>query len=106
MGIETRREQMSAIAPLPSLIRASAHDAASMSMRAAGRTKWNDDDWNAMCETQERLIRACYGRESDHNQPNMCYIRFSVAEALQNQGVFTLKSKPAEIMKMIDEALA
>lgn len=32
-----------------------AWDAGNVSMRAAGRTKWNEDDWNAMCAEFERL---------------------------------------------------
>lgn len=44
--------------PLPSLIRASAQDAGNSNMRKNGRTKWSDDDWNVMCETQDRLIRS------------------------------------------------
>ena len=95
---------MPAMNPLPSLIRASAQDAAAMSMRAAGRTKWNDDDWNAMCETQERLIRACYGRERDHNNPNMCYIRFSVAEELEKQRVITLTMKAKVFAETLEAA--
>lgn len=43
---------MLALNPLPSFIRASAQDAASMQMRAAGRQKWNEDDWNKTVETQ------------------------------------------------------
>lgn len=31
-------------------------DAADRSMRAAGRTAWNEDDWNAACETFDRLM--------------------------------------------------
>lgn len=73
--------------PLPSLLRASAHDAGDQSMRAAGRTTWNDDDWNAMCETHNRLVAACYGVG-----PLGC-VRFGFAEALQQAGVLTLATK-------------
>lgn len=34
---------------------ASARDAANAQMRKAGRTKWNDDDWNKSCEVFNRL---------------------------------------------------
>jgi hypothetical protein len=88
--------------PLPSFIRASAQDAGDMHMRAAGRSKWNDDDWNRMCEVQERLIRSLYGRASDHNQPDYCYIRFHVAEQLERAGHLTLKSN---IAAAVDEIL-
>lgn len=30
-------------------------DAGNRSMRKAGRSKWNDDDWNAACAEFERL---------------------------------------------------
>ena len=94
------------IQPLPSLIRASAADAAAMSMRKAGRAKWNEDDWNAMCEVQDRLIRSIYGRPSDHNQPDYCFLRFQIAEAMEKSGVFTLKSDLTKINAAIDAILA
>jgi hypothetical protein len=31
-------------------------DAGNRSMRAAGRTKWNEDDWNAAAEVMYRLL--------------------------------------------------
>lgn len=99
-----KRKSTNAMNPLPSLLRASAHDAGNFSMRRAGRSKWNDDDWNAMVETQDRLIRHCYGRETDAD-PRMMYIRFSLAEQLQRQGDFNLYSDFAEIMAFIDECL-
>lgn len=91
--------------PLPSLIRASAWDAANMQMRAENRQKWNEDDYNMAASTQERLIRACYNSESDANEPNMCYIRFGVAEAMERSGQFHLQSKMADIHRAIDEAV-
>ena len=33
----------------PELINAIAMDAANRSMRKAGRTAWNEDDWNCAC---------------------------------------------------------
>lgn len=94
---------MTGLNPLPSLIRASAHDAGSMNMRANGRKKWNDDDWNAMCETQDRLIRNIYGKPQDHNEPNWCFIRFQIAEQMEKRGEFGLKSGLKEILRHIDE---
>lgn len=32
-------------------------DAGNSTMRAAGRTAWNEDDWNAACELFNRLMR-------------------------------------------------
>lgn len=95
-----------ALTPLPSFIRASASDAANMRMRAAGRTKWNRADWNRMCEVQERLIRSCYGRPGDDNEPNRCYLRFQVAEQLEKRGDFGLRSDVTKVMSFIDAALA
>lgn len=94
-----------ALNPLPSFLRASAQDAANMAMRKACRAKWNEDDWNVMCETQERLIRACYGRDRDHNQPDMCFIRFSVAEQMEKRGLFNLSSDMKEIEAAIDRQM-
>lgn len=74
-----------ALNPLPSLIRASAFDAANAQMRKACRKAWSDADADPATETQERLIRSCYGRPGD-NQPDMCYIRFGVAERLERAG--------------------
>lgn len=37
------------------LVNAAAQDAGNRSMRRAGRTKWNADDWNAAAAAHERL---------------------------------------------------
>lgn len=97
---------MAALNPLPSFIRASAQDAANLQMRKANRTKWNEDDWNLMCETQERLIRSCYGSPRDHNEPNWCFIRFSIAERMEKAGEFSHTSKMPEINAAIEAALS
>ena len=34
---------------------AAAQDAGNRHMRAAGRTKWDEEDWNHACETFKRL---------------------------------------------------
>jgi hypothetical protein len=91
--------------PLPSLLRASAWDAGNISMRTHGREKWNEDDWNAAAATQERLIKACYGRDEDHNEPNRCYLRFGVAERMEKSRRFQLDSDLSAIMREIDGAL-
>ena len=88
--------------PLPSLIRASAWDAANAQMRKACRKAWSEDDYNLACETQERLIRAAYGRPSDDNQPDLCYIRFQIAEQLERAGKFGLYDDVTEISATID----
>jgi hypothetical protein len=93
------------INPLPSLIRASAQDAATAAMRKAGRSSWSRDDFNVAAETQERLIRQCYGVVGE-NDPNMCFIRFSYAETMERRGEFHLKSKLGDIHDAINKALA
>ena len=35
---------------------AAGQDAGNKSMKAAGRTSWNDDDWNVAAETTARLM--------------------------------------------------
>lgn len=90
-----------AMNPLPSLLRASAFDAANMNMRANGRTKWNDDDWNVMCDTQDRLVAGCYGKIGD-NQPNMKFIRFQIAEHAEKLGEIGLRSDWAKVLAAID----
>ena len=37
------------------LAHAAASDAGNRSMRKAGRSRWNEDDWNSMVETFDRL---------------------------------------------------
>lgn len=96
---------MATLNPLPSLIRASAQDAGNSSMRKGGRDRWDTSDWNAMCDTQERLVRAAYGRATDHNNPDICYLRFQIAEQMERRGEFTLRSNAAEILARIDAAL-
>lgn len=39
----------------PRLIQAAATDKGNESMRKAGRTKWNEDDWNAAAAEYQRL---------------------------------------------------
>lgn len=95
-----------ALNPIPSWLRASAWDSGNMNMRKAGRMKWNLADWNVSSVTQERLIKGCYGRKSDHNEPNLCYIRFSVAEQMEKDGKFRHNSDLSAIMREIDLVLA
>jgi len=104
--VQRNNQRSNAMNPLPSLLRASAFDAANMRMRAAGRTKWNRDDYNEAARTQERLIRACYGRAGDDNNPNMVYIRFQVAAQLERAGHLHLSSDMTAVHKYIDQVLA
>lgn len=97
---------MTALIPLPSFVRASAQDAGNMQMRKANRTKWNEADYNLVCDTQERLIRSLYGRPGDHNNPDVCYLRFQIAEQMERQGKFNIKSDLTEIHAAVEEAMA
>lgn len=99
------RKGANIVAPLPSLIRASAQDAANAQMRKACRKAWNEDDWNLAAATQERLIRSCYGRPGDHNQPNSCFIRFQIAEQMERRGEFHLRSDLAVVNAAIEATL-
>lgn len=94
-----------ALNPLPSLLRASAFDAANMQMRAEGRKVWSEADSDLAASTLERLITSCYGRTGDANEPRRKYIRFSLAEQLERQGDFSLSSDSREIMAWIDDYL-
>lgn len=42
--------------PTPAIARAAGHDAGDRSMRAAGRRRWNQDDWNAAAAVTRSLI--------------------------------------------------
>ena len=94
-----------ALNPLPSLICASAMDAAHAQMRAAGRSKWNRADFNKAAEVQEGLTRACYGYEDDDPASPLCYIRFGIARSLEAAGRFHLRSNMASIYAAIDATL-
>lgn len=96
---------MAAINPVPSLIRASAQDAANAQMRRNGRSAWDESDAALACETQDRLVRSAYGRPSDHNDPNLCFLRFQVAERMERRGDFSLRSTLEQINAAIDAAL-
>jgi len=39
------------------IARAAGWDAGNRSMRAGGRTAWNEDDWNVACEVFETMVR-------------------------------------------------
>lgn len=93
------------INPLPSLIRASAIDAADMQMRKACRQAWNEGDAAIAADTLDRLVRTCYGRLCDHNQPDMCFIRFTLAEQMERRGEFSLFSDIFTINAAIDRLL-
>jgi hypothetical protein len=42
--------------PTPAIAVAAGQDAGNRSMRAAGRTAWNEDDWNAAAAVSDRLF--------------------------------------------------
>lgn len=88
--------------PLPSFLRASAQDAANAQMRKAGRQRWNDDDWNMAADMTERLVRQCYGRPSDHNNPDMCFMRFQIVEQMERKGQVGLNTDLAALLEQID----
>ena len=43
--------------PTQAIAHAAGWDAGNRAMRAAGRTAWNEDDWDAACEVFNRLMR-------------------------------------------------
>jgi len=43
--------------PTQAIAHAAGWDAGNRVMRAAGRTAWNEDDWDAACEVFNRLMR-------------------------------------------------
>lgn len=98
-----KQSSTSAMNPLPSLIRASAWDAANARMRAAGRSKWTRGDYNEAGRTQERLLTACFSRPDDPDD-KLKYIRFSYAEAMERSGLLTLYTK--KFHETLDEHFA
>lgn len=97
---------MATLNPLPSLIRASAHDAANKRMCAAGRSKWTRGDFNHAVAVQEKLICTCYGKPDDDKNSRLPFLRFSIAEQMQQEGLFCLASDFAEVSEIIDELIA
>jgi hypothetical protein len=94
-----------AVNPLPSLIRASAWDAADQRMRKAGRKVWSRADYNAAAAMQERLTLACYGRKWDRPGSNLPFLRFQIAEQYERNGEFNIKSDFAAVSEAIDASL-
>jgi hypothetical protein len=97
-----------ALNPLPSLIRASAWDAVTWRKHKRGRkfsAPWTKADANHAAETQERLVRACYGRPWDREGSPLPFIRFQIAEQYEKAGEFTLTSDFAAISDAIDASL-
>lgn len=56
---------MASVVATPDLARAAGWDAGNRSMRDAGRTRWNEDDWNEAARTTNELMRLCL---ANHNQ--------------------------------------
>jgi len=86
------------VLPLPSLIRASAHDAGNASARKASRKVWSRADYNAAVRTQDRLVRACYGKG-----PKGC-IKFTIAEQMERAGMLSLTMRATEFFDTINAA--
>lgn len=99
-------KQKNAVTPLPSLIRASAWDAANMRAAKGGRKAWSRGDYNEAARTQNRLVRACYGRDGDDENSPMPFIRFGIAEQMQRAGMFGLNSDLRAVNAAIDATLA
>jgi hypothetical protein len=95
----------SAMNPLPSLIRASSWDAGDRSMRAAGRSVWSKSDYNAAAKTQNQLVRTCYGLPTDKGERIAC-VRFSIAQQMQEAGLFDLYSDFKQIFAQIEQIFA
>jgi hypothetical protein len=90
--------------PLPSLIRASAWDAGNLSMHNAGRTKWDWTDFTVASAEHERLLGLAYARPNDERHDR--YIRFQIAEQMEQAGLFTSTSLMTDIHRQIDQAMA
>ncbi len=94
---------MNTMNPLPSLIRASAWDAGNASMHKAGRTKWDWSDFTVASAEHERLVGLAYARPNDERHDR--YIRFQIAEQMEQAGLFTSTSSMTDIHRQIDKAL-
>lgn len=90
---------MNALLPLPSLLRASAQDAASARMRKAGRTAWSRTDYNEAVRTLNRLCAVHYGKGI-----RGAY-RFQVAEELERAGELFLSMPTEWFVAAIDVAV-
>ncbi|WP_267550322.1 hypothetical protein [Rhizobium rhizogenes] len=84
--------------PLPSLVRAAAWDAGNRSMSKGGRKVWNRADYNAAARFQNETIAKCFGEGPTG------FIKFGIAEAMQNAGVLTLDMKAKDFFQAIDNA--
>lgn len=100
-----RPQRGSALNPLPSFLRASALDATNRQMRGAGRTCWNADDWDKAADELDQLIRSCYGNESDHDEPDRCFLRFQIAERMEREGLLGAFSGWSEVGAAIDNLM-
>lgn len=94
-----------ALNPLPSLIRASSWDAANNRMRAAGRKAWSRGDYNEAVKVQDRLIHALYGLPTDKDERVAC-VRFSIAQQMQEAGLFDLYSDFKQVFAEINRIFA
>jgi hypothetical protein len=100
----SKKTTRNALNALPSLINASAKDAANMQMRQAGRTIWDESDYNLAAQTQHRLMQACYGFSGDG--PHMAAIRYAIAVHWERGGHIDLYSDWDDVLGQINEAIA
>lgn len=91
---------MTAMLPLPSLLRASAWDTGNDHMRQHGRKKWDEDDYNAAAGEQNRLVATCYGEG-----PMGC-IKFAIATQLEKAGLLTIGLSDADFFGLLEDAYA
>lgn len=79
------------LTPLPSLLYAQSQDNGDRSMRAAGRIRWNADDFNAASESLDAFVVACYGEGEEGRR------RFLLARALEEHGFLHVGMSMAEL---------
>ncbi|HEV2572849.1 hypothetical protein [Methylocella sp. CPCC 101449] len=86
--------------PLPSYIRRTAQNAASLNMRKFRRDQWNEADWAVLIETKEKLIRSHYSRLGEAIDSENPFQRFQMIDILERNGhlhgpISDIKSKIA-----------
>ncbi|MBN9082881.1 MAG: hypothetical protein BGP04_01665 [Rhizobiales bacterium 62-17] len=72
--------------PLPSYIRRTAQNAASLNMRKFRRDRWNEADWAVLIATKEKLIRSHYSRLGEAIDSENPYQRFQMIDILERNG--------------------
>jgi hypothetical protein len=85
--------------PLPSLLRATAHDAGCAAMRKARRKKWSRSDYSASAEKLGRLVASAYGEGVEG------WVRFQVAADLERAGHLSIRMTPKQLDAAITQAM-